>query len=384
VAATSAPPTELVTIQPWNDFFSVGTDSLAGRYLRSFWQPVYRSQDLPNGQAKPIRILGLELTLYRGEGGIPHAVAFRCAHRGTQLSTGWVEGDELRCFYHGWKYGPDGQCTEQPAEPEPFCNRIRIQSYPVREYLNLIFAYLGEGDLPAFPCFPQLEGEGVLETDYPSVIPCSYFNRIENSVDEVHIPFVHRNSFYTTQLTTLPEMSGEETEYGIARYGGRGDSARLAHFLMPNILLRTGMPWDEGERWRDVIAWRVPIDDSHHTVFGVSLVHVTGEAAERYREQRRAQRANRPNTVEIGNKVLAGEMHVDEAGYNQISIQDYVAQVGQGVILDHQADHLGRSDAVIVLLRSIWARELRALAEGRPRKQWRYPEHFALANGNER
>jgi 5,5'-dehydrodivanillate O-demethylase oxygenase subunit len=382
MAITSAPPASSSSAQDWTDFFSVGPEALAGRYLRSFWQPIARSQDLQRGKARPVRMLGLEITLYRGESGTPHGVGFRCAHRGTQLSTGWVEGDELRCFYHGWKYDADGQCTEQPAEPEPFCSRIRIKRYPVREYLDLVFAYLGDGEPPDFPRFPQLEGDGVLETDYPSVIPCSYFNRIENSVDEVHIPFVHRNSFYSSQLTTLPEMSGEETEYGIARYGSRGDTQRLAHFLMPNILLRTGMPWDEGERWRDVIAWRVPIDDTHHTVFGVSLVHVTGEAADRYREQRREQRAKRPSTVEIGNKILAGDMPVEEAGYNQISIQDYVAQVGQGEILNHAADHLGRSDAVIVLLRSIWARELRALAEGRPLKQWRYPEHFALANGN--
>jgi len=86
--------------------------------MRSFWQPVYRAQDLAAGRALPLRIMSEDFTLYRGESGDPHLVAFRCAHRGTQLSTGWVEGDELRCFYHGWKYDGAGQCTEQPAEPE--------------------------------------------------------------------------------------------------------------------------------------------------------------------------------------------------------------------------------------------------------------------------
>jgi 5,5'-dehydrodivanillate O-demethylase len=57
-------------------------------------------------------------------------VDFRCAHRGTQLIVGWVEGDEIRCRYHGWKFGPDGRCTEQPGEPKPFCEKIRIKSYP--------------------------------------------------------------------------------------------------------------------------------------------------------------------------------------------------------------------------------------------------------------
>ena len=58
-----------------------------------------------------------DFTLYRGESGSPHCVAFRCAHRGTQLSTGWVEGDELRCFYHGWKYDVDGRCVDLPTMP---------------------------------------------------------------------------------------------------------------------------------------------------------------------------------------------------------------------------------------------------------------------------
>jgi len=374
------------TEQPaWLDFYHVGPDTLAGRFMRSFWQPIARAQDVPAGRAKPIHMLGIELTVYRGEDGAVHALAFRCAHRGTQLSTGWVEGDNLRCFYHGWVYGPDGQCVEQPAEPEPFCSRIRIRSYPVREYLGLIFAYLGEGEAPEFPRFPQFEAEGVLESDPSSEIPCSFFNRIENSVDEVHIPFVHRHSYYTESLGSVPQMSAEETEYGIFRHGSRpGAADRLAHFLMPNILLRTGQPWaQDATAWRDVIAWRVPIDDTHHTVFGVSLVHVTGEAAERYREERRAARGPRRSVVEVGNAILAGEMTVEEAGFNQINVQDYVAQVGQGPILTPQYDHLGKSDAVIVLLRGIWARELRALAEGRPTKAWRYPEHFALANGNE-
>ena len=71
---------------------------------RTFWHPVYLARDLRAGQAMPATIMSEQLTLYRGEPGAPHAVAFRCAHRGTQLSTGCVEGEDLRCFYHGWMY----------------------------------------------------------------------------------------------------------------------------------------------------------------------------------------------------------------------------------------------------------------------------------------
>src|SRR4051794_35719415 len=93
----------------WRDFVHTGPGTLAGSYLRMFWQPVARSQDLAPGQAIPIRIMSEDFTLYRGQvpqsdGALPnppapdqrgraHLVAFRCAHRGTQLNVGWVEGD---------------------------------------------------------------------------------------------------------------------------------------------------------------------------------------------------------------------------------------------------------------------------------------------------
>lgn len=75
------------------DCFPTGPGTIAGRYMRRFWHPVYRAEDLQPGWAKPLRIMSEEFTLYRGEDGIPHAVAFRCPHRGAQLSSGWVEGD---------------------------------------------------------------------------------------------------------------------------------------------------------------------------------------------------------------------------------------------------------------------------------------------------
>ena len=54
-----------------------------------------------------------------------------------------------------------------------------------------------------------------------------------------------------------------------------------------------------------------------------------------------------------------------------MNIQDNVAQMGQGRIVDRTTEHLGRSDHMVVTFRRIWQRELRALAEGRPLKDWR-------------
>src|SRR5919106_1785145 len=138
------------------DFVHTGPATLEGRYMRNFWQPVYVSERLKRGQAAPIRIMSEEFTLYRGASGVPYVVDFRCAHRGTQLSVGWVEGECIRCFYHGWKYDGTGQCVEQPAEDESFASKVKIRGVPAQEYLGLIFAYFGEGEAPPFRRYPQL------------------------------------------------------------------------------------------------------------------------------------------------------------------------------------------------------------------------------------
>ena len=59
-----------------------GRDTPCGDFLRRYWQPVALSEEMgPKAPPTPVRIMGEDFTLYRGEGGTPHAVAHRCAHR---------------------------------------------------------------------------------------------------------------------------------------------------------------------------------------------------------------------------------------------------------------------------------------------------------------
>jgi len=64
-----------------------------------------------------------------------------------------------------------------------------------------------------------------------------------------------------------------------------------------------------------------------------------------------------------------------------INIQDYVTQVGQGAIADRPRETLGTSDAAIVLLRSIWQREISAMPGRRLLKEWRIPEDISATVG---
>jgi hypothetical protein len=71
---------------------------------------------------------------------------------------------------------------------------------------------------------------------------------------------------------------------------------------------------------------------------------------------------------------MAGEHHFAEMKHpDLVIIQDIAVQAGQGRIADRQHERLGRSDTAIILWRKILARELRAVAEGRPGKNWTRP-----------
>ncbi|MBM2813112.1 MAG: pobA 2 [Chloroflexi bacterium] len=382
----------------FKDIEHTGPGTLAGRYLRMHWQPVLRAQDLPAGRAKPIRIMGEDLTLYRGQanphpsplpggaGSKPHLLAFRCAHRGTQLSTGWVEGDDLRCFYHGWKYDGNGQCIEQPAEPEPFCNRIKIRSYPTEEYLGLIFVYLGEGEAPPLRRFPDFERDGVLETGTPEYWPCNYFNRIDNAADSAHLMFTHYTSMSRNNRAprwAAPQISAEETEFGVCQtVVSPGRSPHQTFFHMPNInQIRSssrvqGSREDAANMWHDRLFWRLPVDDENSVSFLVDFLHLTGEAADAYLARR--HQAAEESDPDEGERCLSGETSIRDlddrtAIYDMFWIEDYVAQTGQGRIATRTAEHSGRSDTGVMFIRKLWERELQRVANGEPIKHWYEP-----------
>jgi 5,5'-dehydrodivanillate O-demethylase len=363
-----------------DDFWHTGQDTLAGRYLRRFWQPVAQCADLATGWSIPVKLLGEKLTLYRGESGQPYLVSHHCAHRGTQLSTGSVDGEGIRCSYHGWKYDGAGQCVDQPSEPRSFAERVRIKGYPCREYLGLVFAYLGAGEPPPLPSYPHFDGEGVVVT-HTNSWPFNYFQHLENAMDEVHIGFLHAVSPYQGTINVeVPLISAEETEFGMVQYGARSQGVKRAtYYHMPNMTSWAQPPaYPEETGWRDMLGWRVPADDHSHVTFTVTHARVAGDKTGDFLAHRRQEveelAALRP-FEDIADDVLAGRMRFRDIprrgnGADMTRIQDRIIMMGQGAIVDRPSETLGNADVGIQLLRRLWRRELEALRDGKPLKAW--------------
>ena len=239
--------------------------------------------------------MGEDFTVYRGDSGTPYLIGPRCAHRDTQLSVGSIEGECIRCFYHGWNYDGSGQCVDQPAEGESFADKIRIPGYPIQEYIGLIFAYVGEGDPPPLPRYPRFESPDISLDVAALRRICNYFNNIDNSLDNAHVRFVHqrhRKSVDDHVVRGDPMITVEESEWGIRRYVKYPDGKDLTFFFgMPNINFINGQVVDSEIKRADVIVFKVPVDDDSHIHFEVRAIPLTGDRGRAWIEERRQLRA---------------------------------------------------------------------------------------------
>lgn len=73
------------------------------------WHPVLTASKL---RKRPIGVRfagGREAVVFRTESGQLGALSDHCPHRRMRLSRGKVEGEHLRCPYHGWGFQPNGE-----------------------------------------------------------------------------------------------------------------------------------------------------------------------------------------------------------------------------------------------------------------------------------
>lgn len=351
-----------------------------GRLLRSFWQPVAIASHVETGKALPIRIMGEDLTLYRGESGTPFLVGGHCPHRRTVLHTGWVQGDEIRCIYHGWKFSGTGRCTQAPAEGDETAAKISIPSYPVVEYSKLIFAYMGGGEPPVFDLARKevLEKPDVVAFGRQEIWPCNWFQLVENSLDAVHVSFVHHagrvGPFGEAITSAIPELEYQETDAGIRQIARRGpDNVRVSDWTFPNYN-HIVIPGPGGASWIDTCVWRVPISEQATLRLGIYAMN-TDDPAERERFAAYFAQAGGYDPARHHDELMLKSQYPDDRIIQLTSAQDYVAAVGQGAIADRSRERLGKSDQGIVALRRIFWREMDALVAGQPVKRWkRLPE----------
>ncbi len=190
--------------------------------LRRYWHPVAYSSEVADAPA-PVRLLEHRLVLVRLAGEL---VCFRdlCIHRGTPLSLGWVDGDELICAYHGWSNNRTGACTRIPAlqDGRSIPSRARVDRYLVEERYGLIWVCL-ETPAIGIPAFPEFDDPAYAVTYYPPLEwRCSAARHTENTVDAAHFAWVHEGILGDRNHPEIPDFEinrhGEELRYAFVAY----------------------------------------------------------------------------------------------------------------------------------------------------------------------
>ena len=155
------------------------------------WYAIARSDEVKAGEVVGRDFLEGRAIVFRGDSGLASVMNAYCRHLGADLSLGKVLGDDIRCAFHHWQYGPDGGCTKIPAS-EKIPKAARVFKFPTVEKWGLIWAFNGVKplfDVPEFVGYS--EGELDIRTAEAFDLPVEPWVPFTNSMDFQHLRVLH-------------------------------------------------------------------------------------------------------------------------------------------------------------------------------------------------
>lgn len=189
------------------------------------WYPLAWSHELKRGKTLGVRFAGDPIVLARTQSGTVFALEDRCAHRQVPLHAGVVDGESIRCGYHGWTYDCTGKCVDVPyLGKERLPNGVR--AYPCREMYGLIFVFPGDAALAEerpLPALPSVADKAYKTRRFGREVKCHYSFMHENLMDMNH-QFLHRRQMGQMRARSLGRRRGEdwvEVDYTFARMEGK-------------------------------------------------------------------------------------------------------------------------------------------------------------------
>ncbi|MCY1516166.1 Toluene-4-sulfonate monooxygenase system iron-sulfur subunit TsaM1 [compost metagenome] len=191
-------------------------------FVKNCWYIAAWDYEVPGNSPVSRTIINEPIVLYRDSKGEVVALQDRCCHRAAPLSLGSVEGDALRCMYHGLKFAPNGKCVEIPGQatiPAKAC----VRSFPVVEQHSWIWVWMGDpalADPSLIPMSAKLDDPKWIfrsgQIDY--LAHYQYIN--DNLLDFSHLSYVHPNSFGSSLdwAHTRPKVTRLERAVRVERW----------------------------------------------------------------------------------------------------------------------------------------------------------------------
>jgi len=250
--------------------------------IRNQWYVLLESDEVRD---KPVGVtrMGEKMVFWRDAVGKVHAAVDKCPHRGVQLSLGEVVDDHLQCPFHGFEYDASGKCVHVPANGRGgvIPATLRLNVYPTYEAHGYIWVWWGQhppADLepPAF--FDDLD-----ETFYYASAhdpwDAHYSRVIENQLDVVHLPFIHRRTIGRGGRTLvdgpLVEWRGDKMLYTyVFNRHDDGTPPRKPSELSPKSATSVHLEFIMPNLWQNyispevrIVAAFVPVDEAHTLLY---------------------------------------------------------------------------------------------------------------------
>jgi phthalate 4,5-dioxygenase oxygenase subunit len=266
----------------------IGPGTPMGTMFRRFWLPICTADRLPHPGCAPLaeRLLGEDFVVFRNGNGQVGVLDELCMHRGASLALGRVEDCGIRCIYHGWKFGNDGEVLEimNNRADKPPAN-FKAPAYPAVDAGGMVWVYLGPPEKqPPFPRFAYME----LPDNHRVLMRVNgNFNWVqatESGLDSSHVGILHSNvarpgwngqtdETIGAMEDTAPALEIEDTEFGYHYAAFRKDpvggldNVRVVPFIMPSGRIIPGGQL-QGQN-NHTLVLEIPIDDENTATYSV-------------------------------------------------------------------------------------------------------------------
>jgi vanillate O-demethylase monooxygenase subunit len=178
-------------------------------FLRNCWYVAAWPSEI--GAAPLTRtICGEPVMMYRAGSGAVGALEDRCCHRNLPLSMGKIEGDNVRCGYHGLLFDRTGACIEVPGQ-STIPPGAQVRRFPLVEKWKLLWIWMGDparADERLIPDWYFLDHPDWVAAhgndEKPLPMKCYWELNNDNLLDLSHVVYVHSNTLGGAHLEKNP------------------------------------------------------------------------------------------------------------------------------------------------------------------------------------
>ncbi len=325
--------------------------------IRNQWYVVLETNEVGNHPVGVTR-LGEKMVFWRDQAGTVRAAVDRCPHRGVALSVGKMKDGHLQCPFHGFEFDSSGKCALIPANGRngviPYA--VRLSMCPTYEAHGFIWLWWGApapNELPLPEFFDNLGGDFYYSSAHDPW-DAHYSRVIENQLDVVHLPFIHRRTIGRGNRTLvdgpLVEWRGDKMFYTyVFNRMDDGTPPRKPSELSPKSSNTVHLEFIFPNLWQNyiseevrILAAFVPVDEEHTLLYlrfyqSFMRLPVIGKLVARLampsniyiaHEDRRVVITQQPKAsgLKIGEILIQGDLPIIEYRKKRAALQDLSEQ----------------------------------------------------------